>query len=276
MSSHRQNVAPGLHFFSHPRDLPRPILCCALLALGSGACATGGEAAKSAAAPGHALLATAAGTSATRSQTAGGAGVFPGTPPGGRHASNTLPGGLTCLLRLRALGIPHRTDIRGLPGVETPIRLTGPVDGVVLRPTGRRPADCDCRLALALHRAAPLLRAMGVSVLHYSNTLRRGRLPSGRPSRHALGLAIDVHRLTVGDQQLSVEEDFRRGLADGCAPESPVLNRLACRLKAEGYFDRVLSPDTDRAHRNHFHLAILSLHRRRFVPKSTPPAPDTD
>lgn len=193
---------------------------------------------------------------------------------GGERAyrSTTIPGGLACLIRLRELGVPHRH--RGpVAGVVTPVEVTGPIDGVRLARLAGRPLLCDCRLALALHRAAPTFRAMGVETLHFSSAYRRGRRPGGKLSRHAMGLALDVHRLTVRGEVLSLEAHYEAGLdpQDRCASDAPLLNRLACALKARGLFDRVLTPDTDRAHRNHYHLAILSLHRRRFPPRDTPP-----
>lgn len=183
------------------------------------------------------------------------------------YSSRTLPGGLACLIKLKTNGIPH-AHLRRLRGVDTPVRITGPIGGVLFRALGRLPLACDCRLALALHRAAPYLRNLGVTELHFSNAYSYRMMPSGRPSRHAMGLAIDVHRVKVGDEVLTLEEDYALSLPDGgCTGDSPALNRVGCLLRAKGLFDRVLTPDFDRAHHNHFHLAILSLHRRRRPPR---------
>ncbi len=183
------------------------------------------------------------------------------------YSSRTLPGGLACLIKLKTNGI-HHAHLRRLRGVDTPVRITGPIGGVLFRALGRLPLACDCRLALALHRAAPYLRNLGVTELHFSNAYSYRVMPSGRPSRHAMGLAIDVHRVKVGDEVLKLEEDYALSLPDGgCTGDSPVLNRVGCLLRDKGIFDRVLTPDFDRAHHNHFHLAILSLHRRRRPPR---------
>lgn len=186
-----------------------------------------------------------------------------------RHSTRTLPAGLTCLLRLKADGIPHQHRDR-VKGVDTPVIITGPVAGIRFRSLGRTRLLCDCRLALALSRAAPVLRNLGVQELHFSSAYRYSHMPSGKLSRHAMGLALDVHRVVVNGQRLSLKQDFQLGLGDGCAGSNPVLNRMACLLKKWGLFDRVLTPDFDAAHYNHFHLAILSLHRRRFVPRDQP------
>jgi len=182
------------------------------------------------------------------------------------YSTRSLPGGLACLIRLKTLQIPH-AHLRQLRGVDTPIRISGPIDGVRFVAMGRLPLACDCRLALALHRAVPYLRQLGVSELHFSNAYSYRMMPGGRPSRHAMGLAIDVHRVRAGDQLLTLEQDYELGLPEGCTGAAPLLNRLGCLLLEKGLFDRVLTPDFDRSHYNHFHLAILSLHRRRFVPQ---------
>ena len=195
----------------------------------------------------------------------------------GRHSTRTIPGGLACLLRLRKLGISH-TAAGPLPEVLTPVRITGPIGGVHYRPQYRTPMLCDCRMALALHRAGPHLRALGVDALLYSSVYRRTRIRGTRRlSRHAYGLAMDVHRVVAAGQSLSVSEQYRTGMGDRCAADAPLLNRVACVLKRRGLFDRVLTPDYDAAHHNHFHLALLSLHRRPRGPApNVPPGPDTD
>lgn len=195
-----------------------------------------------------------------------GSAVGPAPP---RHRGDDLPGGITCLLRLQQLGIAHDTLPR-LAGVITPVEVRGAIGGIEYRPTGRRPLRCDCRLALALHRAAPLLRAHGVQVVYYSNAYRRSP-KRGKLSRHAMGLAIDVHRLRVAGALLDVAEDFSKGYADAPCEEAPSpLNAVACELRARSLFDRVLTPDTDAAHRDHLHLAVLSFERRRVPARRRP------
>jgi hypothetical protein len=193
-----------------------------------------------------------------------------------RYSTRTIPGGLACLIQLKNLGIPH-AHLRRLRGVDTPVRITGPIGGVRFLALGRLPLACDCRLALALRRAAPYLSNLGVTELHFSNAYSYRMMPSGRPSRHAMGLAIDVHGIKVGDEMLKLEEDYALDLPDsGCTGDSPALNRIGCLLRDKGLFDRVLTPDFDRAQHNHFHLAILSLHRRRRPPRDGQLQADAD
>ncbi len=184
--------------------------------------------------------------------------------------STTLVGGLACLIRLKQLGISFKS-LKTLKGVETPIRVTGSLGGINYQGFGKRPLICDCRLALALERAGPFLSQLGIQTVYFSGAYSYRKRPSGKLSRHAMGLAIDVHRVLAGDQLLKVKEDFELGRQDSCQGSSPTLNRMACLLKGWGVFDWVLTPDFDRAHYNHLHLSIYSLHRRRFVPKDTPP-----
>lgn len=194
------------------------------------------------------------------------------------YTTRTLPSGLACLIRLSDLGVPHRHLKHTIRGVNTPVRVTGPIAGVLYKAMGRHPLVCDCRLALALYRAAPYLKNLGVTEMHFSSAYNYRSMPGGRLSRHAMGLAIDVHRVKVDGQLLTLEEDYELGLGEneGCLGSSPVLNRIGCVLREKGFFDRVLTPDFDRSHYNHFHLAILSLHRRRFIPKGTPLQADAD
>ena len=201
---------------------------------------------------------------------AGAQGPSPAGPRPVHHlkplSTRTIPGGVACLIRLRELQIPFRSR-DSVNGIDTPVQITGPISGIRYRSLGRRPLLCDCRLALALARASLILANLDVRELQFSSAYRYSRMSSGKLSRHGMGLALDVHRVLVGDKLLSVKADFARDLADGCHGTSPPLNRMACLFKRWRLFDRVLTPDFDRAHHNHFHLAILSLHRRRFPPR---------
>ncbi len=186
-----------------------------------------------------------------------------------KHDPRTIPGGLACLIRLRALELEF-ASLPALKGVDTPVKVTGPIGGIAYRGLGggAKALHADCRLVLALHRAAPYLRSLGVKAMHFSNAYSYRLMPSGRLSQHAMGLAIDVHKVTIGEELLDVQEDFELALEDGCA--GAPLNRMACLLKSWGLFDWVLTPDFDAAHRNHFHLDIYDLHRRKHVPRDAP------
>jgi len=165
------------------------------------------------------------------------------------------------------------------------------VGGITYRPLGRHGLVADCRLVLALHRAAPYLRNRGITELAFSGAYSYRMMPSGRPSRHALGLAIDVHQVRAcarsggaplgcgakraeQDAGLSrVDRDFELGLApeQACRGGAPVLNRMACLLKQWGLFDRVLTPDFDRAHWRR--QAARWAGRRRAAWSRSPPSP---
>jgi hypothetical protein len=175
------------------------------------------------------------------------------------------------LIRLRELGIPF-SSLDPLPGVLTPVQLAGDIGGIHYSALGKRKLISDCRLALALHTAAFVLKDLGVQEVFFSGAYSYRTMASGKLSQHAMGLAIDMHRFKVNGVMLSVEMDYRRGLRDDCAPDSPTLNRVACLLRRQGYFDWVLTPDTDAAHYNHLHLDIYCLYRRRFIPEDVPPA----
>lgn len=195
------------------------------------------------------------------------------------YRTSTIPGGLPCLIRLQGLGIRFES-LPEVKGIHTPVKILGPVGGITYRPSRRRSASgggmvCDCRLALALHRAAPFLHQQGVEEVVYSSAYSYRLRPGGRLSQHAMGLALDVHRLRIRGETVSVLTDFVRG-QPSCAGKVPPLNQLACALRQAGVFDWVLTPDTDAAHANHFHWDLYCLYRRKFVAQDTPPRPVRD
>lgn len=187
-----------------------------------------------------------------------------------RALADDLPGGITCLLRLRQLGISHRF-LASMEQVVTPVEIDGAVGGVRYRAMGRHRLIADCRMVLALHRAGSLLSQLGVDEVHFSSAYSRRPSRRGLRSRHALGLAIDVHRVQIDGVLYRVSRDFERDAGASCDDAPTRLNELACRLMQQRLFDRVLTPDTDAAHHNHFHLAILALDRRRNPARQLPP-----
>ena len=166
-----------------------------------------------------------------------------------------LPAGESCLAKLTELGIAFRT----LPerrGVETPIIVEGPIGGVRYHAYGAVPLICDCRLALALFQVSPLLTSLDITGARFSGAYVYRRTRSGRPSLHARGLAIDIHELSSKSGRFSVKHDFERGLPEPCGPGLPLLNTVACRLRASSLFRELLTPDSDPDHHDHFHLGI--------------------
>lgn len=79
---------------------------------------------------------------------------------------------------------------------------------------------------------------------------RVGRRADGRWSRHASANAVDISGFTLGDGTLlTVESGWR-----GDAARQAFLR--AVRDGACEYFDAVLSPDYNRAHRDHLHFDL--------------------
>jgi hypothetical protein len=165
-----------------------------------------------------------------------------------------------------------------------PVRLTGTVAGVLYRtdfPDRQRskvPYEVfDCRLVLSLFDFAMILRDHGiVEVRMYSAWRPPPRSwPSGKVAdRHPGGLAADLRLFKKSSgEELSVEESFRgeigaapcgtrapepspAGPNPGPDPKELALRDVLCRAAAARIFHVLLSPNFDRAHRNHFHVEV--------------------
>jgi hypothetical protein len=175
---------------------------------------------------------------------------------------------------------------RGIPwvpagesrGVLAPLRLTGPVGGVVYR-TGLTPKQratspnevFDCRLVLALDDFSAILRRHDVvEVIHMSGW----RPPAARSwpagklgTRHDGALALDAGWFVRRDgSKLDVEKDFHGRIgAKTCGPgtgptpatpEAIELRNIACEAAEAHLFQVELTPDYNWPHRNHFHLEV--------------------
>jgi hypothetical protein len=186
------------------------------------------------------------------------------------------------------------TPVPRAPGVLAPVRLPRGAGGVLYRtaePEHRRtenPYDVfDCRLALALSDFSKILRVHDVDeVLMFSAWRPPPRLwPEDRlGTRHAGGLAIDAYRFVkksaAGETTrawLDVEQDFegRRG-APVCGAGAPTtsaratraspeprdeaagreLRSIVCEAADQHIFTSILTPNYDRAHKNHMHLEV--------------------
>src|SRR5690606_30084708 len=117
----------------------------------------------------------------------------------------------TCVAYLESRDVAFETlDPAEIEGVGIPIRLVGPLDGVLIQFTNRSELHeiLDCRLAVALLAWAPSLRAAGITAIRHLSTYRPGARVggSGRPSGHAHALAIDVAQMDRGDEHLSILE----------------------------------------------------------------------
>ncbi|XYI03034.1 extensin family protein [Sorangium sp. So ce1128] len=89
----------------------------------------------------------------------------------------------------------------------------------------------------------------------------------GRPSQHALGLAIDVAALVKADgSRLDVKADWHGALGappcgPGSEPKEPTpqaleLREIICAVHTSGLFNVVLTPNANEAHADHFHFDI--------------------
>ena len=154
-------------------------------------------------------------------------------------------------------------------GVHWPIRLTGPVAGVIFEPGDPNEtfAVLDCRLAIVLHEWAKDLWRAGVRRVGYYSMYRPGARINGGPrvSGHAHGLAIDAARFTLKNGAvLNVLENWEsrdRGeapcpLREDESGGSRTLRAITCSAADRNLFQVVLTPHYNSAHDNHVHLEI--------------------
>jgi hypothetical protein len=162
--------------------------------------------------------------------------------------------------------------------VAEPVRLTGPLRGVVFRTDqsakarGASPYEIvDCRLVLALDDFAEILgRHDIVEVRHYSMYRPPKTWSDDKPgTRHTGALAIDTGRfIDSAGGVLDVDRDFHGAIdaktcGDGAAPHPATPSALAlreilCEAVDRRLFNVVLTPNYNRPHHNHFHLEITA------------------
>lgn len=163
-------------------------------------------------------------------------------------------------------------------GVLAPVRLLGPLRGVEYRTNlreDRRESTiweiADCRLVLALDDFAQILATHDiVEVRHYSMyRAAPKRWPDTKiGTRHHGGLALDAARFIKADgTSLDVLADFHgRRHRKVCGDKAPAgktaaareLRDIVCAAVDQGLFNVVLTPNHNRAHRNHFHLEVTA------------------
>ncbi|MCS6878097.1 MAG: extensin family protein [Geminicoccaceae bacterium] len=162
----------------------------------------------------------------------------------------------SCLAALRAAGLgvePWDAPTAGACRVEAPVRLAR------TRLALSRPLETSCALASAWLRYEEELgrlarRVTGrelVAIEHAgSHACRPMTGNAGRASLHARALALDVVAFRLSDgSRIAVEEHWRdRGPAGRFLRAAA---ELACR-----HFAMVLTPDSDRWHRDHFHFDL--------------------
>ncbi len=177
-------------------------------------------------------------------------------------------------LTTRGIGFTRETA----KGVLAPVRLRGPLHGVAFRTNLREEARAttiwelaDCRLILALDDFSQILAAHEiVEVRHYSmyRAAPKRWADDKIGSRHNGGLALDAARfIKKNGTALDVLADFKgRRHRDVCGKKAPAgntaaareLREIACAAVEQGLFNVVLTPNYNRAHRNHFHLEVTA------------------
>lgn len=178
-----------------------------------------------------------------------------------------------CLRALVRAHVPYERVHARVPGVVTPIVVTGPIGGITWHAAGERAVHetMDCRLAVALVRYAGYLRGQHVREVRH---LSLYRAPSPREvarhpvqTRHPGGMAIDIGAFVFDDgTSLVVEQEFRgRRGRPPCGPSARVpavaasrrLRTLFCDAVRHGYFNVLLGPNYNYEHRNHFHFEVM-------------------
>jgi hypothetical protein len=184
-----------------------------------------------------------------------------------------------CLALLDRWGVPYERVSNAPESIRTPLRLAGPVAGVVFRVPWRvdRHQDVlDCRLAVAIAQWAALLADRGVTEVRiysfHRNGNRNGVSSGGQLSQHHFGLAIDARWFVLGQEDvLDVEADFAAPpAADTCDgsvddPRAALLLELYCAAWRERLFHVQLSPAHNRAHENHYHLDVGGGNGGRYL-----------
>lgn len=169
---------------------------------------------------------------------------------------------------------------KGSHGVAAPLRLEGPLRGVLFQaPRAPTPFGVlDCRLALTLDDFAEVLAVHRVTKVRIDNMYRPGaRLPARhKSSQHHHGLAADIMAFELeGGTSLVVERDWHAAIgepvcgpdASMTAPDEPsiLLRTIVCEVARRGIFHHLLTPSFDAAHQDHLHLDIKRGGRTRSV-----------
>ena len=146
-----------------------------------------------------------------------------------------------------------------------PVEITGPVRGVLFKALySAKPPLVACHFALGLEKAARVLRGFGVTTVFYTSTYRpppRSRWQS--PGHHPLGMAMDVNEVLLRDgTRLVILKDWEKqyGGPGSCVGrpktvKGALLRKMTCALEEAHIFLRIVSPDSDFPHRNHWHLS---------------------
>ena len=197
--------------------------------------------------------------------------VFPERPERLRALRYHAEDSEQCLAELALREVPFARGPK-VPTIDTPVRSTGPLRGVVFEmhhPSARHPRGgpvMDCRLLLALDDLSVVAADRGVARVRF-NSIHRGRWVQRRGWRHAAGVAIDIVEIVMKDgEALNVLRDFDgHGIGSrtcGAAAPTPhkakarALREFVCAIDALGSFNLILTPHYDRRHKDHLHLEV--------------------
>ncbi len=173
-----------------------------------------------------------------------------------------------CLSTLKVMGVPHEVvPPPDAPGVHTPVRITGAVNGVSY--VHGQPLIVDCELAASLPRVSSILREWDVTEVGILSAHR----PEAIYSFHMFGLALDVNWIK-SDRWLRamwVKTDFVETPevatcdATGLMGIARDLVGIACDLWEARAMNTVITPNYNKGHDNHYHLDIRPGDNRFFI-----------
>ncbi|MGM0597412.1 MAG: extensin family protein, partial [Myxococcota bacterium] len=192
--------------------------------------------------------------------------------------TKSLKGG-KCYNLLRQLGIEFELGPKKR-GIVYPVSLKNKrIGGVYYKwAWGNKPYILfDCRMVVSLWLAAPVFLKHGYDEVIYTSTYRYTKVAgTNRWSRHASGMAIDIKALRGPDKVIGVvERDWKRvrGTKNNCVGSvtgrAKRMRSLICEFEKHPIFRRILTPDSDHAHRDHFHVSGAKSgekwYRRRYA-----------
>jgi hypothetical protein len=183
-----------------------------------------------------------------------------------------------CREELRRLDVPHWLEKPSPKGrradgdLATPLRLTGPLDGVRFEAPEPPIAfgKLDCRLAVALASLARWAKRYQVVSVRVDNMYRPDAIVAekNKPSQHAVGLAIDIMAFGLHDgSELLVKRDWHGVVGKPyCGPGAVLTQRnnraatalrdLVCNVIRAGLFHHAVTPSDNRAHHDHLHFDL--------------------
>lgn len=184
----------------------------------------------------------------------------------------------SCPAQLDALGVTF-VDGPATPGVVTPVTVTLPLNDLAIRDAGgaaKRTLLLDCTLAVALWRAADVLRTQHVTAVTdlglYAYRCVDGSVsppacPGSTLSQHGLATAIDLgaFRHENGTEYIVTSGWLLDDIPDGqttctvvprSGAQNQFLHQLLCELHQHRIFTVLLTPNAAAANADYFHLDL--------------------